>query len=119
MLLGLANVWLSRAEAWQLRQYWPKPMNGSGLEATGGKSTCQPLFTSGQPYQPQNQPSLAALLSRIMTAAPCSIGLSLSRSGTRQAAAGVEFYISLTMMAPSGTGGGLGFVWPGARYFFS
>jgi hypothetical protein len=38
MLSGLANVRLSLAEAWQLTQYWPKPMNGSGLDATGGKS---------------------------------------------------------------------------------
>src|SRR3954454_16290567 len=74
----------------------------------------------GQPYHPQNQPSLAAALSRTMTAAPCSTGFSFSRSGTRQAAAGVELYISLIMIAPSGTGGTrTGGVPSAGRYFFS
>ncbi len=76
---------------------------------------------SGQPYQPQNQPSCAAALSRTITAAPCSTGFSFSRSGTRQAAAGVELYISLIMIAPSGTGGiRPGTAMPSAgRYFCS
>src|ERR1700761_257751 len=56
-----------------------------------------------------------------MTAAPCSTGFSFRRSGTRHAAAGVELYISLIMIAPFGIGGGLAGPTFGAsgRYFFS
>src|SRR5580658_2317134 len=96
-------------------------MNGSGLDGAGGYSTFQPLSTSGQPYQPQNQPSREAAASRIITAAPSFTGLSFNRSGTRQAAAGVALYISLTMIAPSGTGGVLaaGVSCPIGRYLRS
>src|SRR5215211_2832393 len=99
MFFNAAKVWLSAAEAWQFVQYWPKPENGSGLAAAGGQSACQPLH----PIAPQNHPSYAACRSRIMTAMPPLIGLSHSQSMLPHAAAGAV-YISLMIMAPSGTG---------------
>jgi hypothetical protein len=62
----------------------------------------QPL--SGHPYQPQNQPSWEADASRTMIAAPL-LGNRRSGSTALQAAAGAG-NISLTIIAPSGTGGG-------------
>ncbi len=70
MLRGEAKVRLSLAEAWQFMQYWAKPMlPHAALFGLGGQSGDQPPF-GPKPYQPQNQPSCEALLSRIMTAAP-------------------------------------------------
>src|ERR1700704_2941412 len=101
MFLSAAKVWLSTAEAWQLVQYCPKPMFCIGLVFGAGQSGPQP--EPGQPNHPQNQPSCATLLSRTITAAPCLLGSRLIGSTEAQAAAGAG-YISLMIMAPSGTG---------------
>src|SRR5262245_1065488 len=113
MFCSAAKVWLSRAEAWQLVQYWPKPEKGSGLSAAEGQP--RPL-----PYQQmalQTQPSYAVRLSRTMTAMPATVGLSRFQSMPPQAAAGAV-YISLTMMAPGGTGVSVGTPSTG-RFVFS
>ena len=96
----LAKVCSSAAEAWQLTQYCPKPMNGYRLVASGGQSGLHPL----QPNQPQNQPSCEAPRARTITAAPL-VGSRRSGSTPAQAAAGAG-NISLTIIAPSGIGGG-------------
>ena len=90
----------SLAEAWQLVQYWPKPMKGRRLFGPAGQSGSQPL----QPNQPQNQPSCDACRSRTITAAPL-VGSRRSGSTPAHAAAG-DGYISFTITAPSGTGAG-------------
>jgi hypothetical protein len=59
MLRSEAKV-CSFAEAWQLVQYWPKPMSGSAFFASAGQSGFQVLrFVRAAPQssQPQNQPS--------------------------------------------------------------
>ncbi len=78
-------------------------MLGGGLDCGAGQSTAQ--TEPGQPYQPQNQPSSAASLSRTMMAAPFCVGSRWAGSNLSQAAAGAE-YISLMMIAPSRTGAG-------------
>ena len=57
---------------------------------------------SVQSKEPQNQPSWEARLSRTITAAPWEIGRSLSQAISPHRAAGGG-YISLTIIAPSGT----------------
>src|SRR5262245_6876960 len=75
-----------------------------GSELSGfGQSGAQPL-AGPNPYQPQNQPSCEARSSRTITAAP-RVGKSLAGSAARQRLPG-SGYISLTMMAPFGTGVG-------------
>ena len=66
--------------------------------AGAGQSGPQPL----QPNQPQNQPSWAAWLSRIITAAP--LGGNRRSGGTSAQREAGDGYISLIIMAPSGTG---------------
>src|SRR4051794_16342070 len=85
-------------------QYCAKPMFGRVLALSGGQSGVQPL-EEPKPYQPQNQPSCEAPLSRIITAAPLT-GNSFSGSAWRQGEAGAG-YISLTITAPSGIAGEL------------
>ena len=118
MFFGEAKVRLLAADAWQFMQYWAKPMFGRLLSAgMGGQSGAQPLWLP-KPYQPQNQPSCDAPASRIMIAAPL-VGNSFSGSTSRQAEDGVG-YISLTMIAPSGTAGGVAGPLPSAgRYLRS
>src|SRR4051794_30261345 len=84
-------------------QYWEKPMFGRLLAGSGGQPGVQPL-AEPKPYQPQNQPSCEAPLSRIMTAAPLT-GKSFRGSTLRHGELGAG-YISLTITAPSGIGGG-------------
>src|SRR5437016_8234560 len=104
MFLSAAKVWLSFADAWQFVQYWPKPIRGSGADCGAGQSTAQPDTAVGpHPYQPQNQPSCDLLLSRTMTAEACESGSRCVTSMPAQAAAGYG-YISLIIIAPSGTG---------------
>ena len=73
---------------------------------------------SPQPNQPQNQPSREPAASRTMTAAP-EVGIRCSGSTPAQAAAGGG-NISLTMIAPSGTGdASIGTACSSARFDFS
>src|SRR6476619_6019202 len=101
MFCSAAKVELSFAEAWQLVQYCPKPIRKLGLEGGAGQSTSQ--VDPSKPYQPQNQPSCEPLLSRTITAELWLSGRRYSHGTSWQAAAGGG-YISLIMMAPSGTG---------------
>ena len=78
---------------------------GGSTALSGGQSGAQPL-AEPKPYQPQNQPSWEAPLSRILTAAPLT-GKSLSGSTSRHVEIGPG-NIYWTMIAPSGIGGSAG-----------
>ena len=77
------------------------PCTGRGSCDCAGQSTFQP--DPAQPYQPQNQPSCEPLQSRTITAEAYCAASRFIESTPAQAAAGAG-YISLIIMAPSGTG---------------
>ena len=118
MFFSEAKVRLLAAEAWQFMQYCAKPMFGRLLAASGGQSGVQPLFEP-KPYQPQNQPSCEAPLcaNHDRRTVDREELQRIDVGGTAQLGAG---YISLTITAPSGIGGGLAGLaprsagWPGA-----